>query len=226
MIIVEPLTIGDRDYVTSNISEDEFDEWAIGEEYKRGKYVMVSSVHAVYQCLRDHDSDFQNGPIAESVAVTDPLTLNPDPLHWVYVGATNRWRLFDGRPSQRAAKEREIRATIRLSSRICSVNLISLEDCSAATIEIIQDGNKANLEWTTPAQGASTIVSWEYRFREDGGDWEDWTPMVGSSRNTESWIVSGLNPDKRHDFQVRALNLTDIANESNIAELVVTSESL
>ena len=41
-----------------------------------------------------------NSPLAEAGAVADPLVADPDPVHWVYISQTNKWRLFDGRPSQ------------------------------------------------------------------------------------------------------------------------------
>ena len=309
MEIVDPLAVSDAAYISSNLTEDDYTEWAAGQTLVRGDYRMVSSVHSIYQCLVDHTASStaraafttavnnsggysagatsivvddagaadtginagdtitlggtvtavvqsvnrttetltltsglsaavvdnaavaralvpSNSPLAEAAAVADPLVADPDPAHWVYISQTNKWRLFDGRPSQKTANALEIDAGIVLAGRICAVGIVGLEDCSAATIELVHNGDTAVLAWTAPADGGSAITGYQYRSRTGGsaGTWSDWTDMTGATASTTEWTVEGLNPDLGYEFQVRAVNDDGNGGDSNTAELVVTSQ--
>ncbi len=199
MDVISPIPISDSAYVAGNLTENDYPEWAAGQTLKRGDYRMISSVHSVYQSLRDHTSSSResdafstrvnksggysasatsivvddvgaantgidagdtitlgtvtaivqsvdrntetltlragldaavadnaaversalpaaNSPTAEAAAVADPLVEDPDPLHWVYIGQTNKWRLFDGRPSQGATNPNVLLAGINLGA--------------------------------------------------------------------------------------------------------------
>ena len=234
MLIVEPHIVTDETYKYSNIPESEHDEWILGTFYKRGTYVMVESVHAIYQCLRDHTATITTSPIAEAEAVANPLAATPEILHWVYVSATNRWRFFDGRPTQKSERANQIIASVQFESRICSVGIIGLEDCSAATIGLIgRDGGEVTLRWTQPSQtGDSSITGYQYRHRTGSGSpWSNWEDMnmtnVRIAGSMREYVVDGLSPDRPYQFQIRAINQNlNLANPSNAADMEITSEEV
>ena len=210
-------------YLTGNLTETDYDEWATGQTYARGRIIQVASIHSVYQCLRDHESDAENSPVTEALAKSDPLREDPDPEHWVYVSQTNRWRLFDDRPSQQAENGTTIRAGVELNGRATAVALLNLNACNSATVQIFTGAREAYLAWTIPDVGAAlTISGWQYRVKRDNESFGEWTAMADSSGLTSTWRVDGLNPDSSYQFQIRHL-LSDASTggASNAATMIV-----
>ena len=85
------------------------------------------------------------------------------------------------------------------------------------------------LEWTTPADGGSAIVAYQYRQSADGGTtWNpDWSAIAGSGAATVSHAVTGLTAGTSYTFQVRAVNsLTLPADDSNSATATPTLPSM
>ena len=117
MMIVTPRIIDDAQYVGGNIAEDDYDVWSSGTTYSRGDYALILATHTIYQSLRDHTAAADNSPTAEALVFADPLQEDPDPAHWVRTGASNKWRLFDTRPSQRAEKADSIRVDLLPSAK-------------------------------------------------------------------------------------------------------------
>lgn len=159
MDITTPITVLDAEYVSGNLTEDEYPEWASGQMYTRGQYRRVLSTHSIYQCLRDHTSSGTNSPTAEAAAFADPLVADPDPAHWVYISQTNKWRLFDGRPSQRAARANMLTAGVRFSgaTRTTSAGLQSRTTSGLVSQSVLLTTAGAGM-WTVPAGVTSIIV--------------------------------------------------------------------
>ena len=227
MNIVEPVRVTDADYIAGNLGESEYPEWEKGKSYKVGDYRTILATHSIYQCLRNHTSDeTTNSPTVEAATIADPLVPDPDPLTWIYVGSTQKWRLFDGRPSQTAAKASSIEASVKLSERISALGLLNLEDASTATVQIIKNGDTAHLSWTTPSNGGSAITGYQYRYRENGKTWSAWTAMVNADASTTFYTVKGLNPDSTYEFEIRAVNTDGNGKTSNRVNLVVNTTDL
>jgi hypothetical protein len=100
MRILNPFKVTDSALVSCSIAEDDFAEWGAAVTYARGDFVISTATHTVYRSLQDANID--HNPDLEQVALADPLIDDPDPLHWQVISATNRWRLFDAKPSVRA----------------------------------------------------------------------------------------------------------------------------
>ena len=226
MRIIVPLSVTEAAYVSGNLAEDQYSVWGSGSNYTRGDYVTVLATHSIYQCLRDHNSTNANSPTTEAVALADPLTQDPDPIHWVYVSATNKWRLFDDRPSQKAARADEISAGIVLSERISAVAATELEGCSAATVKVTNGATTCKLEWTKPDDGGATIMCFDYRQRIAGDSWGSWITIRNSDENTTSFTVTGLNPENRYEFQVRSVNSDGNSPSSNTSSMTIESTTL
>ncbi len=59
------------------------------------------------------------------------------------------------------------------------------------------------LAWTDPSD--STILRWQYRYKETGA-YGSWTDVPGGSATTTSYTVTGLANSKQYTFQIRAGN--------------------
>ena len=57
------------------------------------------------------------------------------------------------------------------------------------------------LSWSAGPTGATR---WEYRRRQEGGNWSAWTAITGIDASTAEHTVSGLTEDATYHFQVRA----------------------
>lgn len=226
MQIVTPRPITDTEYIGGNLVEDDYDEWADSTMYELRDYVLVVSVHAVFQCLRDHESDDTNSPTAEAAAFADPLVDDPDPATWVRVGASNKWKLFDERPSQRAENEDEIRVSLKApdnsSDKLAFVNLAN---CGEIEVDVIHGAALVQLSWNEPDDGGQEIDHYEYRQkRADDSDFGDWIEMDGSDHTTTFYQVTDIDPEYTDwDFQVRAVNGVGDGTESATASLMSTT---
>ena len=206
----------------SNLAEQDHTEWAASLTIKQGAFYQVSATHSIYQALRDHTSSATNSPVTEAAAIANPLVADPDPQHWVYVGRTNKWRLVDGRPSQKTANPQSIRAAFRLPSELSSVGILELEDCTSVTVRTIQSGDVAVLKWTSPSNGGKSIQKYQYRKKpSDKATWEAWTDMPAAQAQTTQHELTGLDPDIHYEFQVRAVNADGNASNSNTATLSI-----
>jgi hypothetical protein len=80
LLLLHPVTVTNAVLTSSNVAETDHSEWAAGTTYALGARVIKASTHRIY----------------ESVAATN---LGHDPAaetgHWVDVGPTNRWAMFD-----------------------------------------------------------------------------------------------------------------------------------
>ena len=227
MRVINPVRVTDSHYIAGNLTEDAHAEWLQGTDYVRGNFVAVLATHSIYQCLRDHTAAAANSPTAEAIAKADPLTEDPDPEHWIYISQTNKWRLFDERPSQQAEATEELFAGILLTERVSAVVATELEDCSAASVRVTHGATECELEWTKPNDGGTTISHYQYRQRVIGEpDWGAWTDMRNSTQDTLRWIIQGLHPENSYQFQVRAVNADGRGGNSNTANMTIQTEVL
>ena len=196
MMIVTPRIIDDDQYVGGNIAEDDYDVWSSGTMYSRGDYALIIATHTIYQSLRDHTAAADNSPTAEALVFADPLQEDPDPAHWVRTGASNKWRLFDTRPSQRAEKADSIRVDLLPDRKADTVGFVNVEDCGQIVVGVISNVTKARLAWTEAVDGGSVIIDYEYRYRIGTGTWSDWALIPDSDTETTHFDVTGLDYDE------------------------------
>ena len=209
MMIVTPRIIDDDQYVGGNLAEDDYTVWTSGTDYVRGNYVLTIATHSIYQALRDHTADADNSPTAEALVFADPLQEDPDPASWVRTGASNKWRLFDTRPSQRAEKADSIRVDLLPDKKADTVGFVNVEDCGRIVVGVIGNVTKARLAWTEAVDGGSVIIDYEYRYRIGSGAWSSWTLIPNSDTETTYYDATGLDYDETdYEFQLRAVNAT------------------
>ena len=76
---------------------------------------------------------------------------------------------------------------------------------------------RVTLRWSAPSSdGGSAITRYEYRYRESGGSYGEWTTVSGGASAT-SRTVTGLDNGTTYEFQVRARNAIGPGTESSEA---------
>lgn len=99
MRLVIPAVINDSKLVSSTIADNEIAEYATGVTYPI--LARVSKIgpetHEIYESLIDNN-------------LNKPLT---DTTAWIFVGKTNRWRMFDGSVSSESTATGEIKVVLQ-----------------------------------------------------------------------------------------------------------------
>lgn len=131
MRVIFPIPVDDATLVSSNLTEDDHDDWSSAVSYVRGSYVISKATHTVYRSLTD--ANLANDPDLEFAAFSDPLITNPGVKNWVLMGATNLWRLFDGKPSQTCQSDDGI--TVEMTPNI-AIGAVSGFNVDAANISV------------------------------------------------------------------------------------------
>lgn len=89
MKVLKTLVMTDANLTSSSVPENDYAEWNPDTNYLLGERVIVLSTHKIYQSLQN--SNTNHNPLDDTQ--NDPDNL---PIWWVEIGATNRWRVFDG----------------------------------------------------------------------------------------------------------------------------------
>ncbi|MAM60869.1 hypothetical protein [Maritimibacter sp. UBA3975] len=148
MFIVPPYALTDSDLSSSNLTEDDYDEYDSGTTYADGNRVIVVADHRIYESVQGSNTG------------NDPST--DDGTWWVDVGATNRWKPFDQTISDQAEGSGSITYSIDLSSFIDTVTFFGLA-ASQVTVEVLDGGGGTVFDETQTAADASEIIDW-YTF--------------------------------------------------------------
>jgi hypothetical protein len=110
MKLILPADTTESTLVATNIPETDYAVWAAGTTYARGAFVISTTTHTVYRSLVD--GNIGVNPDVEAVAFADPLIIDPATRRWQIFSATNRWRLFDKKPSVPATRADNIQVTL------------------------------------------------------------------------------------------------------------------
>lgn len=143
MKILRPIKITDAMLTACSIAEDDYPAWSAATTYARGAFVISPATHTVYRSLEA--SNINHDPDAEQAALADPLVDDPDPVYWQVIGATNRWRLFDGKPSRRATANDAITVEITPGSIISGVAGFEISASSVVVSMAAPDLPRRNL---------------------------------------------------------------------------------
>lgn len=120
MKLVRPMLINDAALVSSNVAEADYGAYNPATEYGLGDRVIVvaADVHLVYESLQ---------------AANTGHTPADEPAWWLEIGATNRWKMFDGSFNSQTTNADAIEAVLQQSERVNSVTLLNI---SAAEVQI------------------------------------------------------------------------------------------
>lgn len=123
LIVAKPLAVTDAMLVSTNVPEADYAAWAAGTTYVAGNRVIVLASHEVYEA------------IATSIGAATNVGLAPatNPLWWVKVSATNRWRCLDTKTSTKTSQ------ALTMSYRFTPgqvVNVVAVLNCYADSVRI------------------------------------------------------------------------------------------
>tara|TARA_R110000796_G_scaffold162657_1_gene279627 strand:+ start:282 stop:1187 length:906 start_codon:yes stop_codon:yes gene_type:complete len=152
MQAIDPLTITDSLFLSSNLAEDDYAAWSAGTTYALGTRVIVVSVHKVYESASAGNTG--NDPTTDTTGT-----------NWIEVGATNKWKAFDQHISDPATNANTIEYVI--SSGTTIVNSLAFFGISADTIQIQITAAATEVYNTTfSLLGTSSVIDWYTYFFE------------------------------------------------------------
>ena len=123
--IVEPISITDAMLIDTNVPESDYSAWSSGTTYALGDRVILTSTHRIYESLQDSNTN------------KDPVT---EPLWWIEVSPTNRWKCFDLLNSSQTQypsnSPPNIYYEIEPGQAIASVALLNMNGANYVTITV------------------------------------------------------------------------------------------
>lgn len=158
MRIIIPQPVTDATLSASSIPEDDYPEWLAPATYARGDFVISTGTHTVYRSLTD--SNTGNDPDLERAAIADPLVDDPDPVRWQVIGATNRWRMFDEKPSVSASASDQIEVVIEPGRIIGALAGFNIDANSVTVVVDSVAGGGEVFNRTIAMQDETTIIDW------------------------------------------------------------------
>jgi hypothetical protein len=151
MKVIAPITVTDGQLSSSNVTEDDYDEWDESVTYTTGDFVIVSSEHRVYQASQDSTGQ-------------DPTVESSD--YWTNYSATNRWKAFDRIISDQVSNAGTITYSIVPESRVTGIAFFGLE---AAEVRVVVTDTTPEVvhDETISLVDATGLVSWYTMFTTD-----------------------------------------------------------
>jgi hypothetical protein len=149
MNVIEPLAVTDAILTASNVTEDDHAAWSGATSYVAGNRVILVSTHRIYE------------------AVTGSTGVNPatdDGTYWLDVGATNRWRAFDGRISDPVTKAGSITYSFTMSSVITAMAFFGLSAASAQVVVTDPVDGVVFNETQSLVDGEPVVDWWTYFY--------------------------------------------------------------
>lgn len=182
MQIIKPVTVTDSILTSSNITEDDYAQWAVGTTYNVGDKVIVLSTHRIYESLVG--SNLGNDPTTD------------DGTNWLNIGATNRWKAFDQKIGDPVTNLNTIEYVLSdADSNVTSVALFGLEGISA-NVTVTDDTEGEVYNQTVSLIDNRNIVDWYTYFFEEQVQREqalflDIPPYVGSDVDVTVTAATG-----------------------------------
>lgn len=172
MQIIKPVTVTNSILTSSNVTEDDYAEWAAGTTYADGDTVIViGTTHKVYESLVN--SNLGNDPTTD------------DGTNWLEISATNRWKAFDQKISEPVTNLNSIQYVLSdPDSNITSVALFGLKGITANVT--VADGATEVYNQDISLTDNRNIVDWftyffEEQVQKEQAQWLDIPPYLGST---------------------------------------------
>lgn len=150
MKIIRPITVTDSVFVSSNVAENDYAEWAVGTTYALADRVIVLSTHRIYESVQG--SNLGNDPTTD------------DGTWWIDIGATNRWRAFDDTVTDQVQNTTSITYSLDPQSLTNSIAFFNLD---ATSVQVtMTDPSEGSVYDTTVSLVDNGAVSdwWGYFF--------------------------------------------------------------
>jgi len=137
MKVIEPITVTDANLTSSTIAEDDYPVWDGVTTYAIGDRRIYG--HVIYESL------------------TSNTNKQPDqnPLDWLNVGATNRWKMFDAKVGTQSTATTSMTVVVTPGS----ANAVALVNVDAAYADIVMTDPLAGVVYSRTIRLSSTIIS-------------------------------------------------------------------
>lgn len=148
--VIIPKQLAEAKLLSSNVPENDYPVWSSTTTYATGDMViMTTGVHKVYKSLTSGNLNHQP---------------NLDPINWVEVGPTNRWKMFD----QSGGTVTVNPSTIQFTIEADRVNSLAFIDILATSVTIVGTvGATEFYNQTFEIQDRAIIENWyDYFFAE------------------------------------------------------------
>lgn len=119
MRIIKPIDITEALLVSSSVAEDDYAAWSAATAFALGDRCIRA--HRIYEALIANTN-------------VDPAGTATDPLTWLDLGATNRWRMFDDRIGSRTEQAGSIAVALQPGAVINALALFNLQGRSATVV--------------------------------------------------------------------------------------------
>ena len=155
MKIVRPISILDAHLTSSSVAENDYAAWSAGTTYALGdtRIYVVADTHWIVESLQNSNTGHT------------PTGLDSD-TWWLKIGATNRWKMFDGVIQSQTSAADEIAVTlVSATERVDSVALFNI-DCASAHVTVTDATDGLVYDETVSMVSASGITDWYAYFFE------------------------------------------------------------
>lgn len=144
MRVIEPIEITDSILTASNVPENDFDEWDAATSYTTGDKVILTSTHRIYEAVQATTGD-------------DPAT--DDGTNWLDIGATNRFRAFDGSIEGQTVQANSIEYEFTVDGNFGGLAVLNIVGAEV-TINITDPVDGALAEIEEGLSDTSGVVDW------------------------------------------------------------------
>lgn len=145
LTIVRPLTVTDTMLVSSTVPENDHAAWNSGTTYALGDRVILTSTHKIYESLQA--SNLNKNPTTE-------------PLWWVEVSPTNRWKVFDTSNSTQTKQSTSISYTLAAGVAIDSISILNISFASSIRIRLVDPTFGTVYDKTTDVSAKISAPEW------------------------------------------------------------------
>lgn len=147
MKMIEPAQITEANILTSSVPES--GTWDAGTAYAEGDEVELVSTHRRYRAAVAHSGQ-------------DPATDNGS--HWIEMGASNRYRPFDGALSQNCISGAPITYRLAVPTRVTAMGLLGVVG-NGVTVRVYDPNDLSTPLWERSVElvDDSSVVDW-YSF--------------------------------------------------------------
>lgn len=149
MKIIRKVIIADATLVSSNVPEDDYAAYNAGTTYGLGDRAIyvVADTHWIIESL-------QAGNIGHTPTGVDTDTW------WLKVGATNRWKMFDGKINSQTVAADEIVVTLTSATQRVDAVALANVDCATARVRVIDPIEGVIYDQTKNMVSNSGITDW------------------------------------------------------------------
>lgn len=173
MKLVRPLPITDAVLVSSSVPETDAAAWSAATTYaaQAPVIVMTPNVHHVYESAQGGNTN--HNPVGD------------DGTWWTDLGATNRWRMFDGALTVQSQEANSLAVELAPSARLDTVALLNVS-ASTGRVTMTVPGEGVVYDETRNLFSNSGITDWYAFFfepviRAEAVVFDDLPPYAGAT---------------------------------------------